>query len=84
MIQYAYNIPTVAALVQSDFVDNWTIKIKDDYVYYRDLEQSVAGERIISVADALEAYKTNMKILGLQDLIDEANQKLGKNTIFHY
>lgn len=84
VIQYAYNIPTVAALVQSDFVDNWTIKIKDDYVYYRDLEQAVAGERIISVADALEAYKTNMKILGLQDLIDEANQKLGKNTIYDY
>jgi len=84
VIQYAYNIPTVAALTQSDFVDNWTIKIRDDYAYYRDLEQAVAGERIISVADALEAYKTNMKILGLQDLIDDANSKLGKNTIFHY
>jgi hypothetical protein len=81
---YAYNVPTNAALISSDFVDNWRIKIRDDYSYYWDVVQSVAGERIISVSDALEAYKAQMKILGLQDLIDEANAKLGKTTVNQY
>ncbi len=84
ILPYAFNIPTKESLIQSDFVDNWTIKIKDDYLYYRDLEQSVVGERIISVSDALDAYITNMKILGLQDLIDEANTNLGKVTVYSY
>lgn len=84
VLPYAYNIPTNASLVSSDFVDNWTIKIRDDYIYYRDLEQSVVGERIISVSEALNEYIANMKILGLQDLIDDANAKLGKTTVNHY
>lgn len=84
ILPYAYNVPTKEALVQSDFVDNWTLKIRDDYLYYRDLEQSVVGERIISVPDALEAYITNMKLLGIQDLIDEANAKIGKSTVYRY
>ena len=84
VLPYVYNIPTNASLVSSDFVDNWTIKIRDDYIYYRDLEQSVVGERIISVSDALNEYIANMKILGLQDLIDDANTKLGKTTVNHY
>ncbi len=84
ILPYSYNIPTNAALISSDFVDNWAIKVKEDYQYYRDVEQSVVGERIISISDALDAYRSNMKMLGLQDLIDEANAQLGKTTINYY
>ncbi|MBN2557626.1 MAG: hypothetical protein JXB33_02600, partial [Clostridia bacterium] len=84
IISSTYRVPTKAALVQSEFIDNWTIKIKDDYSYYRDLEQAVIGERIMSVGEALEAYRTNMRRLGMQELIDEANLNLGKTSVYKY
>lgn len=82
---YIYKIPTKAALVASDFVDNWAIKVgNEDSVYYRDVEQATMGQRIISIEDALAAYRTNMKRLGIQDLLDDANLKLGKTTVNGY
>ncbi len=79
-----YRVPRREALVQSDFVDNWTRKLEDDYKYYRDVEQAAIGERVLSVSEALDAYKENMKKLGLQELIDEANTILGKVTLYVY
>lgn len=82
---YIYKIPTKAALVASEFVDNWAIKLgRENTVYYRDVEQVAMGQRIVSIEDALEAYRTNMKILGMQELLDEANLQLGKTTVNGY
>jgi len=83
--QYVYRIPTQAALIASEFVDNWAIKVgSENSVYYRDVEQAAMGQRIVSIEDALEAYRTNMKKLGVQELLDEANLQLGKTTVNGY
>lgn len=79
-----YRVPRGAALVQSDFVDNWAKRLSDDYKYYRDVEQAAVGQRIISLSDALEEYRMNMKKVGLQELIDEANARLNKVTLYEY
>jgi ABC-type glycerol-3-phosphate transport system substrate-binding protein len=82
---YIYKIPTNAALVASEFVDNWAIKVgSENSVYYRDVEQATMGQRIISIEDALQAYRDNMKRLGIQELLDEANLQLGKTTVNGY